>query len=237
MDQDILNIIVAVCVVLLTLVFYLLFKWSKTSRRTILITGVCDSGKTLIFTRLVHDRFAKTHTSIRENASNYLTDKGTNIQLVDIPGHERLRNSYLDDYKKSARGIIYVIDSLTLNKEIKDVAEYLYTLLTDEDILKNCKNILIFCNKQDNTTAKGAQILKSLLEKELNTVRETKSHSLENTEGTVDSVYLGIKGQEFEFAHCLPTIIDFAEGYALDSEGDESLHRLDPLKQWIAAIS
>lgn len=45
------------------------------------------------------------------------------MQVVDIPGHERLRHRYLDEYKKTARGLIYVVDSLTLNKEIRDVAE------------------------------------------------------------------------------------------------------------------
>lgn len=237
MDKILLNVIIGVCVVLLTIVFLLIYSWGKATRCTILITGVCNSGKTLIFTRLIHNMFANTHTSIKDNSSDYLTEKGSTLQIVDIPGHERLRNRYLDDYKKSARGLVYVVDSLTLHKEIRDVAEYLYTLLIDEDIMKNCKNILIFCNKQDNSTAKGAQILKSLLEKELNTVRETKSHSLASTEGDIGTSYLGVRGQEFEFSHCLPTIVEFAEGYALDSEGDKSQHNLNPLKKWITAIS
>lgn len=46
------------------------------------------------------------------------------LQVVDIPGHERVRQKYFDLYKGTARGIVFVVDSLTLSKDIRDVAEY-----------------------------------------------------------------------------------------------------------------
>lgn len=46
------------------------------------------------------------------------------LQLVDLPGQERLRNKFFDQYKNSAKAIVYVIDSVTIQKEIRDVAEY-----------------------------------------------------------------------------------------------------------------
>lgn len=45
------------------------------------------------------------------------------VRVVDIPGHERLRGRFFDDYKDSARGIVFVVDSTTLHKDIRDVAE------------------------------------------------------------------------------------------------------------------
>ena len=41
-----------------------------------------------------------------------------------------------------------MIDSETVQKKIKDTAEYLYDLLTDEDLNKLHLKISIVCNKQ-----------------------------------------------------------------------------------------
>jgi signal recognition particle receptor subunit beta len=45
------------------------------------------------------------------------------LRVIDIPGHERLRGKFFDEYKGTARGVIYVIDSVTFQKDIQDVAE------------------------------------------------------------------------------------------------------------------
>lgn len=45
------------------------------------------------------------------------------LTIVDIPGHERVRQRFLDSYKTSARGLVFVLDSFTLSKDIRDVAE------------------------------------------------------------------------------------------------------------------
>jgi len=42
---------------------------------------------------------------------------------VDTPGNERLRNKYFDKYKSSAKAVVYVIDSVTIQKNVKDVTE------------------------------------------------------------------------------------------------------------------
>ncbi|XP_024080645.1 signal recognition particle receptor subunit beta [Cimex lectularius] len=237
MEQEVLNIIIAVVVVLLTLVFFLIYRWGKTTKRTVLLTGISDSGKTLIFTRLVQNKFVHTHTSIKENSAEYTTTKDRTVQIVDIPGHERLRGKFLEQYKKNARAFIYVIDSLTLQKDVRDVADYLYTLLTDGETGK-CRNVLIFCNKQDHATAKGIPVIKAVLEKELNTVRTTRTHSLQSTDGSDSGeIYLGIKDQEFDFAHLLPTVVSFAEGYALNKDNEAAKANLEPLIDWIGQIS
>lgn len=45
------------------------------------------------------------------------------LRVVDIPGNERLRGRYLDQYKYVAKGVLFVIDSCTVQKDIRDVAE------------------------------------------------------------------------------------------------------------------
>lgn len=89
------------------------------------------------------------------------------LRVIDIPGHERLRYKYFDEYKSTARAVAYVIDSVTIQKDIRDVAEFLYNVLTDPVILSNSIPIIIVCNKQDLPLAKGCNAIKTILEKEL----------------------------------------------------------------------
>lgn len=87
---DFTNILIAVFVLIITLgkwdtvacflrlefdhipVIFALYRRKRTSRNCILLTGLCDSGKTLIFSQLVHKRFVQTHTSIKENIGSYI---------------------------------------------------------------------------------------------------------------------------------------------------------------------
>lgn len=164
------------------------YKKKKTSRTDILLTGVCESGKSRLYANLVFED-AETFTSIKENIGDYEAKNVSlllvinitcmcasllhhdphlwsrwcdddswseptvndlslflsassryvvvallrgptiliNIQgytrLVDIPGHERLRGKFVDEYKGQARGVVYVVDSSTVQKDIRDVAE------------------------------------------------------------------------------------------------------------------
>lgn len=91
----------------------------------------------------------------------------TSLRIIDIPGHERLREKFFDKYKSIARGIVFVIDSVTLQKDVRDVAEYLYNILADNIVSSTTPSILILCNKQDVSLAKGPNAVKSILEKEL----------------------------------------------------------------------
>lgn len=52
------------------------------------------------------------------------------LKLVDVPGHERVRQRFFDTYKTTARGIVFVLDSFSLNKDIRDVAEYTIISMT-----------------------------------------------------------------------------------------------------------
>lgn len=90
--------------------------------------------------------------------------------------------------------------------------------------------MLVLCNKQDQTTAKSAQVIKSLLESELHTVRDTRSRKLQSVgdEDGSKSITLGKPGRDFEFSHIAQNI-QFAEASAKDTE-------LDPLTDWLARL-
>lgn len=72
--------------------------------------------------RVLHNKFPETFTSIKENVGDYKIG-GFTGRMVDIPGHYRVREKCFDQYKKTAKGIIFVLDSVTIQKDIRDVAE------------------------------------------------------------------------------------------------------------------
>ncbi|GAB0086144.1 Signal recognition particle receptor subunit beta [Sergentomyia squamirostris] len=196
---DTTTLIISLIVIFITIVLLYVYKKKKTSRTDVLLMGLCEGGKTSIFTRLIHNEDRETFTSIKENISDYSSKNGY-VKIVDIPGHERLRGKFFDDFKYQARGIVFVLDSVSLQKNIRDVADYLYTILLEPAI--SGLPFLILCNKQDDAMAKGASVIKTLLEKELNLVRSTRKNQLESVDSTAKSnVFLGKQGKDFEFIH------------------------------------
>ncbi|KAJ8721984.1 hypothetical protein PYW08_004386 [Mythimna loreyi] len=222
-------------VLLFTILFWWCFTRRRTQRRSVLLMGLSDSGKTLLFVRLVYSQYRQTFTSMKENVEEYLTTSN-NFKLVDMPGQERLRNRYFDQYKNSAKGIVYVIDSVTIQKEIRDVAEYLYTVLSDPVVQSYNIPLLILCNKQDQDLAKGSQVIKSLLEKEINLVRVTKSSQLQSVDPSQgnNATFLGKIGKDFEFSH-LSNRVDIAESSA-NTGDDDTPADIKTLQDWITKL-
>nr|DBA25846.1 TPA: hypothetical protein GDO54_010190 [Pyxicephalus adspersus] len=70
-DPTVLSVVVAIVVVLVSLVLWKLLRRSQTSRRAILLVGLSDSGKTLLFIRLLTGKFRKTQTSITAISATY----------------------------------------------------------------------------------------------------------------------------------------------------------------------
>nr|QBH73245.1 putative ARL3 [Franklinothrips vespiformis] len=229
-DQQFLGIIVAVGVIILTLILLKLWVSRKSARRSVLLLGLCDAGKTRIWSQLIHGRHVGTHTSIKENIDDYQTNKGM-LKIVDIPGHERLRFRFLDQYKSATRAFIFVVDALTFQKDIRDVAEYLYTVLTDSAVMSANPSVLILAHKQDQPMAKGCALLQANLERELNVLRQTKDKQLDSlSDKENSSSYLGKHGKDFTFAHLNPLRVEFGETSAEDSLG------LEPIKKWLASL-
>lgn len=72
--------------------------------------------------RLLYDKFAQTYVSVKENIGEYKIGSFVG-RIVDIPGHYKVRDKFFDQYKDSAKGIIFVIDSVSIQKDVRDVAE------------------------------------------------------------------------------------------------------------------
>eukprot|EP00092_Neocalanus_flemingeri_P014074 GFUD01015183.1.p1 GENE.GFUD01015183.1~~GFUD01015183.1.p1 ORF type:complete len:258 (-),score=94.38 GFUD01015183.1:119-892(-) len=230
-DTNTIGIVVALLVGFLTLV--LLFIWTrrKSLGRDVLICGPCDSGKTTLLSQLVVGKPVETYTSMVQNSFPWEVEGKTNINLVDVPGHERIRGSIVDQFSSSARGIVYLVDSNNVSKQVRDVAEFLHSILSHKAISKNSPPVLVLCNKQDGGLAKGAQVIQTLLEKEIEKVRMTSSHQLEGLEGeTSSAVFLGRQGKSFEFKD-IASNVTFVEGTATEMDS------LVGVREWLVKIA
>ncbi|XP_037939344.1 signal recognition particle receptor subunit beta [Teleopsis dalmanni] len=215
-EIDYTPILLAAAVGFVIIAIFVILKRRGSSRRDFMFAGLCESGKTAIFMQMLYKKFPDTFTSTTENVGEYTSGRMSG-RLVDIPGHYRVRDKYFDQYKRTAKGIIFVVDAVTAQKEIRDVADALYTILCDGATV-SCP-FLVLCNKQDLPTAKSAQVIRAILEKELNIVRDTRSRKLQSVGDNETSkfVYLGKEGRDFEFTQ-LQQNIQFFECSAKANE-------------------
>ncbi|XP_028394102.1 signal recognition particle receptor subunit beta-like [Dendronephthya gigantea] len=231
-------VISATLLVLLTAVLAWIIGRSKNKGNTVLLVGLSDAGKTLIFIRLIFNKFLPTHTSIKENKANYKVEQAEDakfLELIDIPGNEKLRGKFLDQFKSLARGIIFVVDSVTFTRELHAVAECLFDILSNKMFNKLSVKILIACNKQDLTTAKSMNVVKSQLAKEINTLRKTRAAAvkgLDEQSVAHDEVFVGQKGKDFDFADLRGMKVEFIECNA--KEDDKS--GLKDILEWMKKL-
>lgn len=172
-----LYITIALAILVVIITFLLSRKFRKTTN-VVLLTGLSDAGKTAIFSKIIFNKPKKSVTSLKESEA---TINELGLKLVDLPGADRLRSLYWERYRSQARHVIFVIDSTTVESSIRNLSEYLYSLLSDSIIhTKNIK-FTIACNKQDLESALKKDGVKELLEKELSAIRETKKGDLGKT--------------------------------------------------------
>ncbi|XP_038074269.1 signal recognition particle receptor subunit beta-like [Patiria miniata] len=238
-DPMLVGVVVAVVVVFLSIVLFLLAR-RKNNKRSVLLVGVCDAGKTLLFSRLVHNKYINSYTSIKENSGVYqLTGRKTGtLDVVDLPGNERQRMTFWDRFKNQARGLVFVVDSAAFQNELREVAEFLYTLLSDCASSHAKLAVLIACNKQDVAMAKSSKIIQEKLEKEINTLRVTRSASLGSTDGSVGSeAFLGSQSKDFRFSQLSPMSVEFAECSAKGGNEEDAQADLNVVEEWIQSIA
>ncbi|XP_066248240.1 signal recognition particle receptor subunit beta [Euwallacea similis] len=228
-----LPLLLAVLLVLLTILIFIVQRVLKSSKRHVLLTGLNDSGKTLIYSQLIYNRHIMTYTSSQDNFNQYNSD-GKELTIVDLPGFHSIRQQCFEKYKDSSKGIVYVVDSVTLAKNIRDAANILYNILTDPVIMKNKPGLLILCNKQDQTLAKGSNIIKSMLEKEMNTLRNTQLSQVKQLDSKEKATNkLGDISKDFSFSS-LYCKVEFAEACAYNKNGSVNL---EDLKKWIRKVT
>ncbi|XP_042885346.1 signal recognition particle receptor subunit beta-like [Penaeus japonicus] len=231
LDEFQIKILVAVLVGLLTL--YILFRLfrSGSKRHGVLLMGLCESGKTQLFSWICHGADVTTVTSMKPSNAEYKIGKKS-LTVYDVPGHERIRYAAFEKIKNIAGGIAFLVDSATIQKDVRDVAEFLYTVMCDETIQNGRPRILIVCNKQDLPLARSAQLICKMMEKEMNLLRETRSSQLQSTSGTGNNnSFLGHPGQDFEFGHLGGIKVDFVEAVTKGGE------KINPITSWLEGLA
>eukprot|EP00095_Tigriopus_kingsejongensis_P012722 maker-scaffold43_size480169-snap-gene-1.19 protein:Tk12722 transcript:maker-scaffold43_size480169-snap-gene-1.19-mRNA-1 annotation:"hypothetical protein DAPPUDRAFT_205698" len=220
--------LVGVLVGVLTLLLVFILTRKRTRGQKVLICGPCESGKTTLFAQLLHEKNVETYTSTKENSGVFISPGRTAVPVVDIPGHERLRVKYLEEYKNQIRAVIYMVDSSTLQKQLRDTAEYLFNIISHPVIHAKRPSILVLCNKQDLSLAKGPSVIQRELEKEMELLRGIHSRTLQGTNNqSTERAEIGKPGESFQFSH-LPMKVEFCEASAQSHES------LSELKKWLS---
>ncbi|KAI1297313.1 Signal recognition particle receptor subunit beta [Halotydeus destructor] len=221
-------IALAVAVLIVTIALLKFLTKKASSGDAILLVGLSDAGKTVMFSQLTAEQYVETVTSMKENDSEAEIGK-KRVHIIDLPGFERLQEKYWSTFKGNAKGIIFVIDSLLFLSNIRDVADMLYTVLSDPVVTKRRIPVLIACNKQDEAKAKSSKVIQAQLEKEINNIRETRSAALSSTDGSEDgSLVLGNADRDFEYGDLKMPI------HFVDCSCTDNGEQLDSVRRWIA---
>lgn len=157
-------------------------KSTLSSDILVIICGAVGSGKTRIFHNLLQQQQQKSLTVSSSIASQGVykyndSDKhSATIDLMDYPGHVRLRGGLLNRSilgQRKLQRILFVVDSSISTTE---AADFLYDVLlaAQNKIIHNKIRILVCCNKSDTKLAKNYKRIQLQLKAELNRLRGTR---------------------------------------------------------------
>ncbi|KAF9583162.1 hypothetical protein BGW38_010120 [Lunasporangiospora selenospora] len=205
------------------------FGSKRNNKNIVLLTGLPFAGKTTIHYLISYDKAVETVASIKENEADVEIVEGKSaVHMVDIPGHERLRFKFTE-FMPVARAIVFVVDSATVARQTRLLAEYLYDILSNKFTQDEKIPILVACNKSDLLTAFKKDRIKSSLEAEINKLRQTRTAALDTQESDGnENVFLGFEGQDFTFED-LENDVEFVECSA-------SRKNTEHIKDWIAGL-
>ena len=163
-------------------------KDANTRKPATVIMGCRDSGKTCMFQALKYkeQRFATVTSMAPGEAADVVVEgknaRGTsvtrtNCRLVDTPGHGKLRRDAMGELSRAA-ALVFVVDSSTFTTEKKDVAAYVFNLLSSELVQRRRIPIFIACNKTEKLTSHPPDFIRKRLEKEIDSLRAAKRAEL-----------------------------------------------------------
>lgn len=245
--ENIWSILLLACLLVLGLALTLFrtnssFGKVKSSQPTVLIIGPANSGKTSLYTLWTNGEVSNTVTSQEPNMYKSLPIPfdsdvvAARITIVDLPGHAKLGhllNDALNTYS-NIKGILFVIDAAAGPNGVRVAAERLFTLLLRTEQRMGGIDLMIACNKADVFNMIPAVRMKSLLEEEIQNIRETRSKGL----GTVgasgsleddnedDGSWLG--GERFEFVN-LDSEVSISDGSVLTNN-------VEHWKRWVEGV-
>jgi signal recognition particle receptor subunit beta len=232
MDTSLVYLVAALCVLLLVLFAakkLLCGGGASGLGNTVLVLGDIGAGKTVLVRKLLSGSVPRTRTSMKEVTFSNVTlrceeggsgEGGGALNVVDFPGHPRLRSGVAARLAQ-ASVVLFVVDSSALSKaNLGTCAEFLYDVMTDESVEARQPALLIVCSKFDLSTAAAKAYVRAQLEKELSRLKETRpSLAAEGDDGGADTILLGRKGKDFTFAEDCPCETQFCEFTAMPVEG------------------
>jgi len=234
MDEVFVSALITCLLLFITTLAFVFWRISGKKRNTVLFVGQSDSGKTVIFTKLVNqDAKWSTYTSLKENYYQGLVFGNKKLNLVDYPGSESFRGElflkWFGKNRNDIKSVCFVVDSSTFTKKIKEIAEFLY------DVLYECKNqipVLVVCNKQDISHAKAKELIQNSLEQEFSLLNVSRELVLHSTTGDFSKKTL-TEGKEFHWSDLKKrgTVIEFAE-----CSCEEDSFSLDSVRDWLIQI-
>eukprot|EP00924_Labyrinthula_sp_SR-Ha-C_P002796 maker-scaffold_13-snap-gene-7.0-mRNA-1 protein AED:0.09 eAED:0.09 QI:59/0.5/0.33/1/1/1/3/0/338 len=179
---------------------------TKPPKNTVLLLGSKNSGKTVLFNKLLSNVFPDTVPST-EAAQHKITPEInpkilTQITLVDIPGSLG-SGSYLADHLPTAGKVIFLVDSIDMSaKSIQNAAESLFNLFLCCISLKGSPKLLVAFSKCDliDENEKSSQqedIIKRLNE-QLNILKESRSKQGDVAAEGEEFFYIGREGINFD---------------------------------------
>ena len=202
---------------------------------TVLVLGHTGAGKTALVRRLLRGGFPTTCVSMKEAVFDGVrlaceaedgSTAGGPLRVVEFPGHPRLRSAQrIGASLAEASVILFVINSADISKaHVGTCAEYLYDVMTNEDVDRRRPALMVVCSQSDRDAAASKAYLRAQLEKELSKLKETRpSLAAEGDDaGASAAILLGRKGRDFEFAEDCPCETKFCEFSAKPDEAGKS---------------
>eukprot|EP00500_Bicosoecida_sp_ms1_P009470 CAMPEP_0203834614 /NCGR_PEP_ID=MMETSP0115-20131106/73249_1 /ASSEMBLY_ACC=CAM_ASM_000227 /TAXON_ID=33651 /ORGANISM="Bicosoecid sp, Strain ms1" /LENGTH=270 /DNA_ID=CAMNT_0050743693 /DNA_START=177 /DNA_END=985 /DNA_ORIENTATION=+ len=186
----------------------------RRRRDAVVIVGETGAGKTTLLHQIVSGTCPETVTSMAasewrvrpallggdgKGVDAAATGTGTGggsddddtplVRLVDVPGHKRLRGT-MARYLPSARGIIVVVDSGSMEETLAEAGALLFALLTDEAVAgdgdgdgdgdRSDVRMLVACNDK-GVLKRAPQDVKKLLAARLDQLRRAADGALGST--------------------------------------------------------
>jgi signal recognition particle receptor subunit beta len=176
---------------------FLLVNRSKRDKEVILL-GLADSGKSALFYHLVANKALPTFTSQVHNEQRLQIGEKS-VNLVDMPGHPRLRTELMHRLK-TVTAIIFVIDAGTVLPKITDIANLLYDILSRNEVLLKKLPVFIVASKSDLPGSRQPELIRSRLQEEMGYIRDNRKKSNYVEDGD-SQLFLGREDQEFDFEH------------------------------------
>jgi len=167
------------------------FKWipfrAKPNKKTILICGPTDSGKTLLFYTLLNGKFQLTQSSLEENVDtfnlhsgvlkDYTKDKAklTNVkfEFIDCPGQSS-QELKLFKYVPRTNAVILLVDASSYESCIQG-SKLLYSLLENKKFADRHVPVLVCSNKADLLNVKSMPAIREIFLKELNNLKNSRT--------------------------------------------------------------